>query len=176
MVHSLLFFSEQLAASCTVLLAVSHPWPTTGPPGVPQRRKCLSLPLGCRGALSADQSASCLGFTEILGSSDLPTFRETVPRWSLLWFTGFAAGWNHWLPPSLGSLHGTSGILQARSQGGGFQVSSSVGPLSSVSKVHGVSSNRDLPPTSGCFQGQYSLCCLGSLLDNSDNNNSVPIK
>ena len=54
-----------------------------------------------------------------------------------------------WLLLSFRSLSGPSATMKASSQGGGFRVRSSLGPLGSVSKMHGVFSNRDLPTTSG---------------------------
>lgn len=49
----------------------------------------------------------------------------------------------------LGTYIVPSGTRKASPKGGGFQVTSSLGPLGPVSKVCGAFSNRDLSSTSG---------------------------
>lgn len=49
----------------------------------------------------------------------------------------------------LGDCIVSSDTMKASSQRGGSQLRSSSGPLGTVSEVHGVFSNRDLPSTSG---------------------------
>lgn len=56
--------------------------------------------------------------------------------WSLLWLIGVRAVWGYWLVFSLGSLHIPFGTLK------GSQVRPSLIPLSNVSEVYGVFSNR----------------------------------
>ena len=74
------------------------------------------------------------------------------------------------MPPS-GACPEPSGTLKSSPQGGGFQAKSSWDPLSPVSEVHDVFSNRDLLSTSGRQPRATAvtyLYCFRSLMDNHD--------
>lgn len=58
------------------------------------------------------------------------------PCWSLLWFIIFIDSWHHQLLPFWGTLHSTLVTMRFSLQGGGFQVISSLDPLSPLSEGH----------------------------------------